>query len=535
MAKEKDKVKNGFAFYLFVLVMLIITAIFVVIMIMILQPELEILSFKYFNGNINEPVKEFVVGENKYPVNFDELKSVRVETNYANVNIMKSNTSDQDTLQIIDNAKGFARSWDTTLFEYKLSYSDSYKSLTITLVEPTGFLFFSSDIQINFILKKSSTVNFSNTKFEIKTDKGSVQVGNNVDESFNGSYNLNVKNLDVETNTGNLTLTKANGTTTISQVTEKPGEQPKTIKTSVHAMNNLSFTTNSGNLKCDIDTFEASNLKLSVRQNGNLSFITLRKNDKVELDMERGNFTASIIERDPYNYGTLSLHNFKNGNIKVDILNNIDSSGCRDDFEGGSISIIAVGGNVAIPHGGKANINIGKLSGTGFLRTTSGNITIEKAVLNVDVHTQTGNISVGIDDEEKATNDQHGIYLYEVNHSYRAFASESGNISLTFTGAVLSQNNITTGGNVSVGIQPNSHFLLKLANKSGEPVKSLGGNYTIENMRDDVYAASWDEELGGCKINKETAGTPKYDYTTRIIDITSGSANIYIQKKPSAN
>lgn len=506
-----DKVKRGFGFYLFMLLLIILAAFLIIVMVMLFSPGTSILGYKYFSYNYSEG-KEIVQTETtaatedspKTPLNFDEIDEFIINADYANVIVSKSSDEkSQDAIRITNTAKGFAKdegddAADATAFTYSITLKEEIgkKTLTVSVTEPKGFLYFSKNIVINICAKKDGSSNFLGSTFTITTNSGRVAI----DENLEG---LKISNLTVSTDSGNITLAE--------KYQVKEGERAKNL-----SYNSLYLTTNNGRVSTPCAIIVANDAKFSINNKGSFDLQYITDYRGVQLVVNNGNFKAKGV------IGSVKVLNLTNGVVDIEEIYKTDfkdeagvfETNKTDKLEKATIKLGLVG-DLSIPFGEKSRIEIGSLKGQSLIRTTSGSITVKEALTApCIIQTTTGSVDLKLDDSK--INSEFS-QLAERKH---LIESEKGNIILRFASTIQSLNEVRTQGNVEIVMQKDSKFLLALNTFDDKPIEKLGGNAVIENIDNDQYEYPF-------KVNYIDA-SDNIKYTTNRIDVfANGKINAH--------
>lgn len=458
MAKPSgDKVKRGFIFYIFMLLLLVLAAFLVIVMIMLFSPFKPILGFQYFNYKQDyECVK--TTDESAAAIDFSQVNKITFNSGYAGISILKSSEDESvDTIHVVNNAKGFAHADDNVNFECSVLVDKGVLSITVS--EPDSFLYFSKDIRIELIVSKDNAENLFNAEVSINTKAGNVAVGSTAEEASP----VSISRLSIVTDGGNIALN------------ENASNENELI------FQRLLISTKSGKVTIP----ESKTLvqvvgqaKFSISGNGSIKLNEIISTYGLQLAVGDGSFEAAKV------HGKVSVTDIKSGKISIDEIVANDANGDTSSFvtsdaeEIGKASIkIGKVGYVAIPIGNQANIEIGTISGSSIIRTTSGHITVlNHAGTDFHFETETGSIKATIEDT-----DSKDVYN-------RTFTSVKGDIRVEFKGVVKNKHTVRTNGSVEVVLPQDSRFLLDVYNASEEPIKQLGGNFTISFIKPEDYS-----------------------------------------------
>ena len=491
-----DKVKKGFGFYLLMLILILIASFLIIVMILIFSPDKVILGYKYFSYDKSIVQTKTTDGEASTAIDFANIDDIVISSNYANVFVTKntSTASDEnvtkDSIVIENHAKGFAKSKSYTGFEYAVKLSEvvdedtsqSRTVLTVSIKEPEGFLYFSKNVRINVCLGTASQTRFENTAFTITTKTGDVSIGNtSVKDEQASTTKINIQNLTVSTERGDINLAVGLG----SSVNKE------------HSFNTLFLSTGGGAIKTDLDKISvAQDVKFSINGKGSATFKELVASKPLQLVINDGQFVATKIT------GSVKVLNLKNGSINIDnITNSFDTNKASDGLGKANITIKRVGGDLSIPYGNQANVNLGAVYGEYLINTTSGNVTIGTGVYPQDskdeavieakkqcgiyapgsIETKSGKINVLIDD---STINSKYIHLANTVGLVHKFDSDNGEISIAFKQDIRTVNKIRTQGDVDVKINAGQKFLLELTDFDYKPVEKLENRINLAFIKD---------------------------------------------------
>ena len=553
-----DKVKKGFAFYLIMFILLIVAAFVVIVTVMLFSPGKSILGFKYFtngtdDGKVLDVIETKVIesGTEKSTFStfkFDNVSQININTNVAAVNVYKSENVFLDTVQIVANSSGFAKAAQNTNFTIKnfemiddpadTSTSNSAnrkKIINIDIVEPEGFLYFSKNFSVNIIVPEKrgeidsatgelkedkdgkpilmgNNYRLENTKINIETKKGKVNIGDSVKKKVEGKNekgetvmvdpvvsvlnSVAPKMLNIKTDSGRINFNKYSEIQlTNSNLVTNTGSITSVVN--AYFNDNNSITTQSGKIyfpevlgrvvygdnASDYQGYKSAILSLNI---GNGKFESEDVRIGVNLTVENGQFKVNKKM-----YGLLSTGN------------------SRDKINKAEINVASLSGQLSIPYGGNSKINVGEVDRDVNIAIKNGSVNIGdiRANRKVRIASEKGNISVA----PSATSD---VRIETV----------SGNVKVTFEKGMTSCNTeiVSKSGNVSFAVLSSTGFVLEIKDENGEYVKTLNKNISL----DFIDVKEYDSPM---KIN---------DYTgsDNLLSIqTGGKINGGIINKTSSN
>lgn len=510
-----DKVKKGFAFYLIMFILLIVAAFVVIVTVMLFSPGKSILGFKYFangadDGKVLDVIETKVIesGTEKTTFStfkFDNVSQININTNVAAVNVYKSENVFLDTVQIVANSSGFAKAAQNTNFTIKnfemiddpadtsTNSANRKKIINIDIVEPEGFLYFSKNFSVNIIVPekrgeidsatgelkedkdgktilKENNYRLENTKINIETKKGKVNIGDSVKKKVEGKNekgetvmvdpvvsvlnSVAPKMINIKTDSGRINFNKYSEIQlTNSNLVTNTGSITSVVN--AYFNNNNSITTQSGKIyfpevlgrvvygdnASDYQGYKSAILSLNI---GNGKFESEDVRIGVNLTVENGQFKVNKKM-----YGLLSTGN------------------SRDKINKAEINVASLSGQLSIPYGGNSKINVGEVDRDVNIAIKNGSVNIGdiRANRKVRIASEKGNISVA----PSATSD---VRIETV----------SGNVKVTFEKGMTSCNTeiVSKSGNVSFAVLSSTGFVLEIKDANGEYVKTLNKNISLD-------------------------------------------------------
>jgi len=148
------KVKKGFGTYLFILFLMLIAAFLIVLMVMIFSPFKKVAGFQYIFYDDEYYEYNVTGGSSDAIFDLSSLKEIKVNCNYAQVSLERSDEADKNMVKIINAANGFASAEADVDFSYKLYYEAGSDNsiLCIDVHEAEASLFFSQRVEIAIVL-----------------------------------------------------------------------------------------------------------------------------------------------------------------------------------------------------------------------------------------------------------------------------------------------------------------------------------------------------------------------------------------------
>ncbi len=456
-----DKVKKGFAFYLLMFILLIVAVFLGILTFMLFSPQKDVLGFKYFSFNESDQVVQTTANED---INFSTLNKIKINAKNASVNVMKSNVV-TDTIEFVNNSIGFARSEQNTTFNREIILDKANGILTINVTEPEGFLHFSNNIQVNILVPSElqdaegiKSINYNqllNTEISVTTDSGNVNLGlATSDKEEMTAYNtIAPANINIRTGSGSIKFNK--------YITSR--------------FSNLTLVTGSGSISSEIG--------LTIMGNGGVNKISTTNGriDISNITMTNVAWTQSNSELLNVNVGNGSFNCDKfvgtisvvttSGKVNIgELTGHFSANNTKDFIDAPTFNVKKVGGDVSIPHGNNANIEIGQVDGYINIDLEGGRVKIgsEKGISERSwISTKSGGIEAYIADEKVG-----------VIHN---FESNNGEINVTFASDIRSHTSILSNtGNVNLNIRSGYKFLLEVKTTDGKYVDPLNDKVSFE-------------------------------------------------------
>jgi len=361
------KIKKGFTSYLVVLLIALVAAFLICVTIMLFSPFKNILGFQYFIYNSSDYVYNVTNAENKEVFDFSKIEEIKVNCNYANVAIKRSNRVDSHAIVFENKTKGFAREDQDTGFAYEIFYEDAAKKvLKVEVKEPEGFLYFNKDITINIFVPTEISYSFENTKINITNTSGNIYLGNSEAIKAEGNNIIDINDLSIKTNSGDIILFQMVDTD-FEDVFIKTVKGEVDFRKDIKVSNELKVYSSSAEI--NFGAVEAKNILLDL---GNAKFSTSNIKGNVELYINKGYFDVAKID------------------------GNLVSNDANAQMGAAAINIKEITGTVSLPFANASRINIDKLSKDSefYAEATSGSINIGETYGEVYIETTSGSVNV---------------------------------------------------------------------------------------------------------------------------------------------
>ncbi len=391
--------KKGFMFYLGFLLLLVFGAALVMLVILMFSPGTELLGFKYFS-NSQTISHETTSDDSKTVLNLGEAgkySEIQIEAGYANVAVQNTNEYGKHSITIVNNSKGFVMAKDAVDFKYSILVEGSVLKVSVT--EPTGFLFFSRDVQVIVHIANRDANPFTSTKFKITTDSGNIRIGSPEGKPY--SYDLDVGAIDLKTNSGEISLQTTTNYDKDSQI--------QTFSTA-------SLNIGSGKFTSSVNTFKTMGNMYLQSTSGRFTMPYAVAEGNIYIKTESSTYEMKKMRADGVFIET------QNGYFNIE---EIDSSVKfpSADMNVDSTHLVSkkITGDLTVVSGNNMNINVQNVMGNTNISTTSGSVTIgdgkDTGVYGAAaIKTQSGKIKVyicdGNDKIKDFTTDNAEIELY---------------------------------------------------------------------------------------------------------------------------
>ena len=448
----QGKIKKGFFFYFGLFVLLVVAIFLIILVILMFNPGKTILWFKYFTaGNTYEVTT--TTDEGEQPIDLSStsnITNIEVECSYADVRIQKSNEVRKDCIVIENNAKGFATSSQATDFSYNVIIKEG-NTLSITVVEPVGFIYLSNDITITiniFFNEDHGTASgdFSNIGFNVITTSGNIDIGGNTYLN----QTITPRSITARTTSGNIMLrSSANilNTQSINFTTDNGGMITTGNNVIYNNQQASGIVLNNGSI----------NLRTS---NGTIDFDVIKINNSGTLNVEnyRGNVVLDNVEVDNFTINSYE-GNYLIGKVVCDEFSFTPS---EDRVHSPNIQIEELTGNLVISsstNNANPDLTIGKLTGNADILNVNGSININ-SISGGRVYAQIQNGQLNL------------TYASQTSkHNEEDYLRANGNASITvnFEGAFKNDLRMITGsGNININFTNNAGFTANSFVNDGE-------------------------------------------------------------------
>lgn len=492
------QLRKGFFFYFGMFVLLLATIFLVCLVIMIFSPGKAVLWMKYFTDN-KTYIIEKTTDESSAEFKWSDIDNLKIVCpSYANVVVENNNDNNlsKSAVYVVNNAKGFQGADGAV--DFAIDVVKTGTSVTITLSEPNGFLFFSKDIRV--IIHTSSLSNdrtFEGLNLVVEGGDGDIEIGGTTAKA---AKEVKLSSLYAETKSGTIMFTEKFDAsalnTNISYGVEKTLETPLYLQTGSGKImsarkvsysfsgktyensglilptscNNAEFRTDKGQVNINALVANGNNVNLACK-NGSVVTRYIRANN-VAVTCTHGNYNLGVVD------GNLNFNKSEDRIIAPNIMasqvtGDFTLSGSESDEVKPDIDIGTVYGVVDVKsNGGSLNINLAH----GAVTVLSQNdmkvavVLAEQNLNAVSIINNNAEIRLGI-----RGNAQNRIDLK--NNSGRTFINVTNIASFTATTYGYNAGEFTRGD-----IAPDSRInIVGFSNvQEKNPFKALSGNGTME-------------------------------------------------------
>lgn len=441
-------VKKGFFFYFGLFLLLLFAGFMVCLVIMMFNPGQTLLWMKYFTADETKYIATATSGES---INYASMTSLTIKCDYADV-VLEANYDSKyskDGIYIINKAKGFAIANGAKDFGYKVLNDGGV--VTIDLTEPSGFLFFSSDVKVVISTKKG----WNTSNLELKVDATGdcdVYLGG---DSNTLDYNVNLKSLNVETERGDIKIAKKFNCANVSGNSKLIAHNGKIYSSSdVVTFGNTNLTLGTVNGRINFKELNVGTRNLVLDNKSGAIAINKITANKIDVTCSQGNFYFETVNSD------LSFANSKdtiispvidiktmNGDFFIDATSYENSAPTvKIDTVNGKLIVLSSKGSV------KAN-NVG------------GEVHIE----NVN---EKGNGNMSVD-----------VTIKDNNIDNIFIVSEAGNVKLRFKGIVSASTEVKT-------IKSKIEIFFTSVARFTTTAQNYSGTKALDNKKIDINIAS---------------------------------------------
>ena len=372
--------KKGFMFYVGFLLLVVFGAALVMLVVLLCSPGTEILGFKYFSYG---ETKEWLTttDDSATPLNLgiaEKYSEIQIEAGYAEVKVEKSTSYDQDSIVIVNNAKGFVMTQHEVKYDYSILVEEGV--LKVKMTEPSSFLSFSRDVKVIVQIADKNANPFASTKFTVKTDSGNITLGGLADAPH--YYDFNVGAIDFKTNSGAVKITNV-------------VNYDKESKT--QSFSSVSLNVGGGSFKAHSQNFEAQGDMILQSTSGKFE-MTNAEADNIYVKTESGTYEMTNLTADATNVEC------KNGYFYIDsIVGNVKFPSADMNIESPILKSKMIGGNLQIISGNNIKVEVDNVFGNADVTTTSGSVMIGSGKNSgiggtANIKTQSGKILVYVKD-----------------------------------------------------------------------------------------------------------------------------------------
>jgi hypothetical protein len=478
----KGAMNRGFITYLLLFLGMIIGVVLVCLTIMMFSPGVPILGYMHYLENSRTTIKNFngidmvehdgktsvilnAEGQEIQPVQnptsiyFVHLEKVIIKTNGMDVNFIHG---PENRIDVVHNISGFAKAEDFPEFVITKQYNSETKTLTITAYDQTLLFTLSNDSYINVIIPD----NTPNLAFEVETKSGAITFAT---QEFSKlvARDLQASSFKATTETGKIAIAD------VAVIKNKL--ELKATKSSVKLHGALGSANNKlSNITFDIEDGDITTQNLfanTITFKGKATYVSSKKiTANINLAIEKGNFEVEEVQ----------------GNV-------IDSD---EIVKSTRIVINKVQGEFTIPSSHGTNIILGQATGTVYVRSQSGAVTVKEALGLVDIQTTSGMVTVLFNSVADAN-----------------ITTDTGAIKLAFVQMKGAKNITSTKGNITVYHKDDLAF--KLVATSQGKIDLVSESLQFEKQTITGYPTQIADEF-------ETAN---------VLTLTTGNATISVTRK----
>lgn len=426
------KVKKGFGTYMFILLLTLIAAFLIMVMVMIFNPFKNVMGYQYLFYQDEYSETNVTGGGTGTIFDLSAMEEIKINCNYANVEVVRSNDVETNVIKIENKMNGFAKADEDVEFAYEIYYEkgSNDKILCVDIEEAEGFLFFSRNVRVSILLPENADVNLSNVKLNITNDSGTISIG----YGNSTAPAISVGELNLKAKSGAIRL----GYLLNPQVedifisTESGG-----ISTDVDLEATNSFSLNAQRGKLEFKNIKLASAKTATMILGNSEFFANQITGNVDLEIDDGYFDL------------------------VKLAGDISGNDAAEQMTTSTINIGEVDGNVSFPFANEARININKINnGKLYVHGTTGHVNVGELNGYGWIEMTSGNVEVGLNSacDIKTTSGQIKV-LYKQNALTEkiSLTSESGDVYLGVNAALAfvlnvynAQGQARTSENISV-------------------------------------------------------------------------------------
>ncbi|MDE6583342.1 MAG: DUF4097 family beta strand repeat-containing protein [Clostridia bacterium] len=431
----QNQIRKGFFFYFGLLILFLVTLALIFMVVLIFSPNKDFIGLRYFSYTSTVSVTE-LSGEESAKIDYSKVKTIEIDCGYADVSFKKGGENWHDGIHIRNDAKGFTTAANAIDFTYTATLENN--KLTVKLTEPTGFLYFSKNI--NVVIYATSNSNFLDGKEIIvrATDDGNINLGESCHVNSVDEKSFSLTSADVRTEKGDIYIRNS-----LVLDNNKQGLDHKYVDA-------LSLTTGSGKIEYvkgdqGVDKFEipeSCDVKLKTA-NGRINFNHI-KGKNLTIECENGSVSINNLELT----GTCKMNckqgNYKFGNVKgkLDFTTSENTMISPDiDITGTLTGDLILSNSTA---GASPNVTINKIVGDINITSNDGGLKIKDSIkgrltvlgsgsfyveaglwncegkANVNIQLKDGNVTLNLKDSFNS-------------NEYNNIATEKGSITLNMT------------------------------------------------------------------------------------------------------
>lgn len=470
----QGSIRKGFFFYFGLFVLLLVSIFLICLVIMMFNPGKTVLWMKYFSGNQTIGVTK-TTGETVLDINYSALTDITINCNYANVTVQRNKEYSDDGIILRNNAKGFAGAKKFTPFSYSATLDGT--KLTIDIVEPNGFLYFSKDIEV--IIND----NVTNEGLNLAGISVVVNAEGNSDITLGGQTNkeeamVSLRAINLNTEKGDITITKMFNAASVS------GDfKLYTGSGRIKALNEIGYAVNKSGAGIQAVT------DVTVGTNkGRINFDFVNVGTRT-LFVECKKGTVAI---DNTLAGLVSVSKCVQGNYRFNNVNcDLTFEKAEDSIISPIISIDEIAGSFHLSATDKSDapiITINKIEGNVSITAGKGSVNIAEACGIVDV-TSSASMSVKVTVSDTNTNQLH-------------FKNERGKIYVHFLGTVSSSVIVEqNSADVEIDFTKNASFTAYCYKNNGNATDPVSSSKVSVNINKDEVNYEYDADNGLLTFN----------------------------------
>lgn len=423
----KSTVNKGILFYFLLLCTIVLGVACIIMTILIFSPGTELFGISYYGKKVDSYYAKASSEENAeyldYLVNNNQLETFNISSDYLDINVMMIDIN-RIQLNINSLTTGIIKSGNQKNFVVNYNYDENTKTFNFNATGPKCSLFFSKKASINLYLPLD--FNNQNLNLNLTSNDGDISIGNSKHDNFS------FKNLNVE------------------------------IKDSAFVNLGEKATFNNS-LQLTVPKGE---IKINSKLNTDLFKIT---SDTAKIEIDNINSSEAVIKTNSsiIKLGTVSsnlVYDSKKGVLDIEKITG--TLQCEEDVLISNIFIDEAYDEIILPNAKSSTITINSLYARCFIRTETGDVTINQATDVVDIETESGDIDVVIN--------THSDISSPLNSTISNLVTKSGSINAKFTDVKFSNKIYTESGNISVSFKNGIDFILTYNCVKNKPTLSKG-------------------------------------------------------------